>query len=238
MAYEQVLCNSVSLPKRIKYNQVDDSIIIGSNLLSTSYCDRIVAICEEHNEWENDDSAVYLQATYDLEVEKCPKLVDFLRAINLIEILNQYFELHYGMSINSFDDVFVVKYQAYGEKSELVEHTDAGDLSFMIALTDRNMDFDGGGTYFRLLDSVLHLDKGDVVTFDAKLYHRGVSITRGTRYLLVGFCHMDRLQQLIEPEIPTTATATATTMRSQGTPSTRGARSTRGNLSTSLELLY
>eukprot|EP00041_Stephanoeca_diplocostata_P040789 m.1640856 g.1640856 ORF g.1640856 m.1640856 type:complete len:435 (+) comp44151_c0_seq1:53-1357(+) len=40
-------------------------------------------------------------------------------------------------------------------------------------------------------DGVLHLEQGSLVLFDAGLYHSGVPITSGTRYLLVGFCFAD-----------------------------------------------
>ena len=98
-----------------------------------------------------------------------------------------------------FDDLFVVKYDAAFQK-ELVRHFDGGDVSFMIALSSTT-DYDGGGTQFDCLEEeVVHLDCGDVILFDADLYHQGLSITRGTRYLLVGFCVVDdgSKQKIIE----------------------------------------
>ena len=63
----------------------------------------------------------------------------------------------------------------------------------MIALSDSN-DYDGGGTKFDCLEDTLHLEVGDIVLFDANLYHKGVEITKGTRYLLVGFCIVEGCQ--------------------------------------------
>lgn len=77
--------------------------------------------------------------------------------------------------ITAFDDVFVVKYDARAQQG-LLEHVDAGELSFMVALSDSS-DFDGGGTYFQGLERTLCCDKGDILTFHAKLYHRGTSMT-------------------------------------------------------------
>jgi hypothetical protein len=156
-----------------------------------------------------------------LEVEKVPELVNYLRKIELISAINRIFQLNYNQTINSFDDVFVVKYQTQGDnvKSELTEHTDAGDFSFMIALSDNETDYSGGGTYFRTTDSVLQLSQGSLVTFDASLFHRGEKITSGTRYLLVGFCHTDPVHvegQLIGCDKPVI----------------------RGNLSKELNLMY
>ena len=70
-----------------------------------------------------------------------------------------------------------------------MRHFDGGDVSFMLALSPRS-DYDGGGTQFDALansSNILHLDQGDLVLFDANLFHEGVAITRGSRYLLVGF---------------------------------------------------
>jgi hypothetical protein len=58
----------------------------------------------------------------------------------------------------------------------------------MLALSERSS-YEGGGTDFDCLDEVLHLEQGELVLFDASMYHAGVPITTGLRYLLVGFCH-------------------------------------------------
>ncbi len=196
----------LSLPKRVKFAEEDESIVIGLDFISRSCCESIIKLCENHaalsngNKWENDDVSRYEQATCDMEVEKNPQLVAYLNKIGIIHTIDRFYQLHHNQTINSFDDVFVVKYQASGSdvKSELPEHIDAGDISFMIALSEGGVDYEGGGTYFRLTDRVLHLSQGSMITFDAKLYHRGVKITRGVRYLLVGFCHTDPVAKLIE----------------------------------------
>ena len=96
----------------------------------------------------------------------------------------------------------------------LVRHVDGADVSFMLALSARGggggggEDYEGGGTAFDVLGGttttttteeeqpgaspVLHLAQGELVIFDAALYHAGLPITRGRRHLLVGFCHVAR----------------------------------------------
>ena len=187
----------IAFPKKITFNEHDESIIISHRFLSKECCLKIIQFCEEfassEEQWQNEDDSVYPQATFDLEVEKNHGLVSYIRIIKLLSAIDLIYKLHYNQTINSFDDVFVVKYQAIGDrvKPELIEHIDAGDISFMIALSERGVDYSGGGTYFRVTDSVVHLNQGDMITFDAKLYHGGVKITSGVRYLLVGFCHTD-----------------------------------------------
>lgn len=89
--------------------------------------------------------------------------------------------------------------------SQHANHT-VGDASTTVTISGRNSTltqnrvhskpnnayYTGGGTYFRVTDDVLHLNQGSMVTFDAKLFHRGMPITSGVRYLLVGFCHTAR----------------------------------------------
>lgn len=87
-------------------------------------------------------------------------------------------------------------------KKGLILHTDSADISFMIALSDRQS-YDGGGTYFPNLNDnnevsndnnyitnkIIHLNQGEMLTFDSDNYHQGLPITKGQRYLLVGFCY-------------------------------------------------
>ena len=44
-----------------------------------------------------------------------------------------------------------------------------------------------GGTFFEKLNATVHLQRGQMIIFRGKLRHRGVKITYGKRYLLVGF---------------------------------------------------
>jgi hypothetical protein len=120
-------------------------------------------------------------------------------------------------------------------QSELRLHVDAGDISFMLALSEGESavgsapNYSGGGTFFHRLparpqtdalqlvdatdltathttgtqsrqlersvvSATIHMQKGELLTFAAKnQYHAGNAITSGTRYLLVGFSHVERI---------------------------------------------
>lgn len=99
----------------------------------------------------------------------------------------------HGQSPAAFNDLFVVKYSAEQQQG-LEVHTDAGDVSFMLALSPRSS-YSGGGTAFDVLqqqgESPVHLEQGNAILFDARLRHEGLPISSGTRYLLVGFCLTD-----------------------------------------------
>ena len=51
----------------------------------------------------------------------------------------------YGVQITGYDDIFVVKYTC-SVQSSLPLHVDAGDISFIIALSEPLIDYSGGGT--------------------------------------------------------------------------------------------
>lgn len=66
-------------------------------------------------------------------------------------------------------------------------------------------DYSGGGTYFEELDTVITLDGGEILTFDAKLVHQGLPITRGCRFLMVGFCYTEDAREASQPGNVSTA---------------------------------
>lgn len=85
--------------------------------------------------------------------------------------------------------VNIVKYDvSKKERQKLDMHTDKSEWTFIIALSEgRGKDYECGGTYIEIMDSTIHLQRGQVLIFPGKLRHRGQRITQGVRYLLVGF---------------------------------------------------
>ena len=70
----------------------------------------------------------------------------------------------------------------------LAMHEDGSDFSFNALLSDPGA-FDGGGTRFegRFGGSAVRVGRGEVLVHAGALRHEGVAITRGRRYLCVGF---------------------------------------------------
>ena len=86
-----------------------------------------------------------------------------------------------------FRDLFVVRYGCLpGEQRELPMHADGSLFSINILLNDP-ADFDGGGTYFELTCQRVRPPRGSAIAHSGDLRHCGKPITRGERYLLVGF---------------------------------------------------
>jgi len=165
----------------------EEKLMLITPFLRRSACTRVISICEEHGGWSNDERSAYPFATSDLEVDRVPALREYLLKHRFMDDLQHLYQLAHGRRITAFDDMFVVRYQALGQ-TQLPRHTDAGDTSFMIALSDSDHDFKGGGTFFDVLGETVECAQGHLLTFDAKLFHQGIPITEGRRYLLVGFC--------------------------------------------------
>ena len=74
-----------------------------------------------------------------------------------------------------------------GHQRSLNVHTDGSLFSFNILLNEPS-DFDGGGTRFEPTGlTVAPSRRGAAVGHSGQVRHSGVEITRGQRYLLVGF---------------------------------------------------
>ena len=73
-----------------------------------------------------------------------------------------------------------------GEQNSVGPHRDGSVLSFNILLNDSS-EFDGGGTWFDHTSQTHHICQGDVLVHSGKLRHAGMPITRGERFILVGF---------------------------------------------------
>ena len=85
-------------------------------------------------------------------------------------------------------ECFFVRYTP-GAQSSLAPHRDGHLLSFNILLSEPSS-FDGGGTRFLggVRPALVRPERvGDLTIHCGKLLHEGVTVTRGVRYILVGF---------------------------------------------------
>ena len=82
-------------------------------------------------------------------------------------------------------DLFFVKYDMLKQR-ELKLHRDGSLVSFNILLNDSS-EFEGGGTFFDKTGKVIEIDRGDCVIHSGRVLHAGHPITKGKRYILVGF---------------------------------------------------
>ncbi|GMI08379.1 hypothetical protein TrRE_jg5947 [Triparma retinervis] len=65
-------------------------------------------------------------------------------------------------------------------------HYDGCNISYNMMLS-RMSEYTGGGTYIRCLKKTVKLSQGQVLVTPGDLFHKGVDITDGTRYLIICF---------------------------------------------------
>jgi hypothetical protein len=161
------------------------------NTYSSDVCNYIVGECERYASknggWTVDRHTKY--PTTDLPVDKIPSI--FGLVLETLKTITGRVSASYGLDdkmIINVKDLFVVKYSDDAQ-NQLEMHCDGSFLSFSLLLNDAS-EFEGGGTYF---DDGLtcRLNKGDMLLHSSQIKHSGLPITKGKRYLLVGFLNID-----------------------------------------------
>lgn len=151
-----------------------------SSFFSHRRCDEIIEKACAMNAWTSNRHKNY--PTTDIPAQN----VRGLDVSGEIAQLSSICMSQYGLqgSARAFD-IFVVKYEVGGQ-DHLDVHRDASELSFVALLSDPK-DFDGGGTYYESMDKTVCCNRGDVVFHCGKMRHAGKKITRGRRFILIGF---------------------------------------------------
>jgi hypothetical protein len=132
--------------------------------------------------------------TTDLPVENVKTIFPFITETfkTITHKIKNGYNLNDDIKVN-FIDVFIVKYK-HNEQNFLELHKDGSFLSFNILLSSPD-EFEGGGTYFD--DGlIMKSEQGDLTIHSSKIKHAGLPITKGTRYLLVGFVNLELLLKI------------------------------------------
>lgn len=158
--------------------------------LDTETCAELVAAAERHaaavGGWvstRHDEP----YATYDFEVSEVPEVRDVVVPLIRATMLPTVASLFEGVGDSMcLRELFLVKYDAGADgKAELALHRDGYLLTFSVLLND---EFSGGGTRLETLGTNVCPERvGDAFLHSGRMLHGGAPITRGTRYILVGF---------------------------------------------------
>jgi len=128
--------------------------------------------------------------TYAKQTLRCRDhdcLYDSVRTVTdaMIKIAEDIFKEK--LEFTSSSEPHIVKYDLSSRaKSRLETHTDNSDIT-MICTLSTTKSYRGGGTFFEALKRNIKSEQGEVLFFEGKHRHRGMKITKGERYLLVGF---------------------------------------------------
>ncbi|KAG2220812.1 hypothetical protein INT45_004473 [Circinella minor] len=182
------------------------------HLFSFEECSNILKQCSELNSgWTTARHSAF--PTTDIPIRKDNNnnlgyLIDWLYE-RLFPQMSSYYGFHYTRRDLDFRDVFIVKYAADAQRG-LKLHTDGCLMSFNLLISHQD-DFQGGGTYFESIDNDVQLNQGDCVFHDARIMHRGIDITQGERYILVGF--VDTIDTVIKDKRAAELTGKKTNLR-------------------------
>lgn len=177
---------------KIKANEIKNNILpeIVKNFASVELCEYIINSTENYtkiNGWFNKRHNKY--PTNDVPVNNITKINYMIYNIvvqNIYTLLcTKYNFVPYFFTVN---DLFIIKYEE-NKQYELEKHKDGSFISFNILLNNSN-EFEGGGTLFELSNGeqiTLKGNQGDLIFHRGNMVHSGLKITKGTRYLLVGF---------------------------------------------------
>jgi len=155
-------------------------------------CDRIMAAVDaaaDARGWDKDRHGKY--PTTDMPMTAIGEMESEIRQMLFSRVLRPLAPLYLPEPFLpehlQFIDLFFVKYSAAeGQQRGLTTHTDDSTFSFNILLNAADA-FEGGGTLFEQSGQVVKPPRGCAVVHSGHARHGGLPITRGERYLLVGF---------------------------------------------------
>jgi hypothetical protein len=158
-----------------------------NNIYSQDTCNWIINESElyakENGGWTTNRHNNY--PTTDIQVNSIKSIFKYVLG-SLKNIMDKIFKLYCISSNISMNivDLFIVKYEKDAQ-NKLEIHTDGSFITFSIMLSS-SKDYEGGGTEFN--DGIqMFLEQGDVLIHSGYVKHSGLEVTKGTRYILVGF---------------------------------------------------
>lgn len=170
--------------KRIYIDRNNTDYTIIPQLFSAEECETILSegigyakknnwTLKRHADYPTTDNQITFNwDCYELLNEKLDKIYS--------EIVSMYSVYKKDLVLS---EMFIAKYEP-SKQSYLRTHVDGSEFSFIVALND---DYEGGGTYFTKLKTLVKLKKGDCLVFSGQNRHRGERTTKGRRFIVTGF---------------------------------------------------
>ncbi|KAI9276228.1 hypothetical protein BY458DRAFT_433849 [Sporodiniella umbellata] len=156
---------------------------VAANVLSSEECQSILSFCKKTEiEWTTERHSAFATTDIPIRTNELAYLEPLITE-RLMERLGEHYDFKKQDLL--FRDIFLVKYSEDAQRG-LGMHSD-GCLFSLTLLISKPEDFEGGGTYFSSINDIVYLNQGDCAYHDARVMHRAIDITKGERYVLVGF---------------------------------------------------
>jgi hypothetical protein len=160
------------------------------NIYSQDTCNWIIKESElyakENGGWSTNRHDNY--PTTDIPIDSIKPIFNYVLGTmpNIMSKIYKYYCIPENIIIN-INDLFIVKYDK-NFQNKLEIHTDGSFITFNIMLSS-SKDYEGGGTEF--MDGIqTFLEQGDVLVHSGYVKHEGLKVTKGIRYILVGFTNI------------------------------------------------
>jgi GR25 family glycosyltransferase involved in LPS biosynthesis len=185
------LINNLLKPLKMKYRIGEkrekvcnplEKVVRVDQFMSQKRCAEIIKLAEAHGAWQTTRHNNY--PTMDIPVDDIQNLNVQPELHQIAKLSKSNFNLEANATLTPFD-VFVVKYDVNGQR-ELKVHRDNSELSFVLLLSSTS-EFEGGGTYYEHANMTVCPEQGGLLLHCGKVRHAGKAITKGTRYVLIGF---------------------------------------------------
>lgn len=179
-------------------------------VLNADECAAMIRLVEQQHQEESwTTSRHYAIPTTDIPVYKIPALLEWfnrqLEQLIFPNVRKQFLEEECSSSNNELCDgstalslrvmdAFLVRYDYKIGQRRLPLHNDQSLYSLTIAMNPVG-EYGGGGTFFAESGQTVKTDVGGIISFEGQLIHAGMTITRGTRYIIVCFVYVEEQQQ-------------------------------------------
>jgi hypothetical protein len=95
----------------ISYHIPGSNSLAITSVLSIKECNKLIKLANKSNNWTSKND--YAQGTVDIEVDRVPIIRRWLRkTCKFMILLQTIYKSLYNQTIISFDDLFIVKYDA------------------------------------------------------------------------------------------------------------------------------
>jgi hypothetical protein len=170
--------------------------IFKGRLFTEEQCMQMSRMAEYHAyNTENDDG--WTNKTYTLTAQHllCKDVPGLLSLTNNVfqQLIRELYPLLGGrirkgtICFENSGEPHLVKYNGEAKGTEL--HKDNSEYVYVTVncVLSNSDDFDGGGTYIKVIDRTIHLQQGEMLIHLGNLEHAGVDITSGVRRLMIAF---------------------------------------------------
>jgi hypothetical protein len=200
---EPILVAAINTNDWITVDDLDGMAFYQEAVLNAKECAEMILLVERHQQKHWTTSRHYAVPTTDIPVYKIPALLEWfnlqLEGLIYPMVRKQFLEASPDNSQNGHHhsenppfstlrimDAFLVKYDFELGQRRLPLHNDQSDYSLTIAMNPMD-EYGDGGTFFSDSGETVKTDVGGIISFEGQLSHAGMSITRGTRYIIVCF---------------------------------------------------